>query len=135
MDEIGQGAAKLHEVSIEMGKELKSQTVMLDDINEKTGYPFSFFHISFTVLTLVIAHRSLCILSPRWGVAAASDSGQCAVPALTLTAYVRDLRARTDVSHNKVVDLIESLNSNWKYCIMLCLFVTFLILLFLTVYT
>ena len=47
----------------------------------------------------------------------------------------KDLRARTDLTHNKVIDMIEDLNSCKKYGLMLCLFVTFLILLFLVVYT
>ena len=47
----------------------------------------------------------------------------------------RDLQARTDLTHNKVIAMIEDLNSCKKYGIMLCLFVTFLILLLLVVYT
>ena len=83
MDEIGDGAAQLHEISVEMGKELKSQTVMLEDVNDKTG----------------------------------------------------SLKKRTDLSHQKVIDMIENMNSCRKYGLMLFLFVLFLILLFVTIYT
>jgi len=46
-----------------------------------------------------------------------------------------DLRARTDLTHNKVIALIEDLSSCKKYWCMLFLFSLFLILTILVVYT
>jgi hypothetical protein len=83
LDDMGNVAGQLHGVSKAMGEELRQQSVMLDDVNAKTG----------------------------------------------------DLNMRTEMSHDKVLGLIEDMSSCKKYYIMACLLVTFIILLFLTIYT